>query len=192
MKPIHWVLGTVLLLPGFVQAELYRYVDDKGITVISRLGVPPGFVGRGYEILNDQGRVIRVVAPAPTAEEWELIQAQRIQAKNDEKLLKLYSSVEDLDLALKRKLAEIDSVISVTRGNLQSARAQRASLQSQAADYERTGADVPAHLLTQIADLQDEQDRLQREVQRYMDVQEEARTSFAADRARLVELFKSY
>ena len=46
-----------LLGATVAQAELYRYVDDKGVVVLDRHGVPPQFIGRGYEVLNDQGRV---------------------------------------------------------------------------------------------------------------------------------------
>jgi hypothetical protein len=32
--------------PGIV---LYRYVDSRGVTVLDRQGVPPEYVGKGYE-----------------------------------------------------------------------------------------------------------------------------------------------
>src|SRR5690606_38142570 len=131
------VLLSSLLLPlsgVAAAAELYRYVDDKGVTVLSRQGVPPEFIGKGYEVLNDQGRVLRVVPPAPTAEEFARIQAVKARAGSDAQLLRLYSSVDDVDRARERKLAELDGVTGVARGNLQSVRTQQANLQSQAAD----------------------------------------------------------
>lgn len=57
--------------------ELYRYVNDKGVVVLDRQGVPPQYIGKGYQVLNDQGRVIRTVPPAPTAEELRQRKAPR-------------------------------------------------------------------------------------------------------------------
>jgi len=185
------VLLSSLLLPlsgVAAAAELYRYVDDKGVTVLSRQGVPPEFIGKGYEVLNDQGRVLRVVPPAPTAEEFARIQAAKARAGSDAQLLRLYSSVDDVDRARERKLAELDGVTGVARGNLQSVRTQQANLQSQAADHERAGRTVPDHLLAQIENLKSEQQRLLRDIARYQDARQQAELRFSADRTRLAEL----
>src|SRR3990167_3476859 len=118
-----------LLLPVVASAvELYRYTDERGTTVLSRQGVPPEHIGRGYQVLNEQGRGIRVIPPAPTAEELRRVQ-----------LVRLYSTPEDVERARQRKLAELDGLIGVARGNLQSVRNQQANMQSQAAEHERAG-----------------------------------------------------
>lgn len=170
--------------------ELYRYVDDKGITVLSRQGVPPEFIAKGYEVLNEQGRVVQVIPPAPSAEEMQRILADKARAGSDAHLLRLYSRPEDIDRALERKLAELDGLIGVARGNLQSARTQQANLQSQAADHERAGRTVPQQLLDQINNQKVEQQRLQADIERYRQARVQAEASFAADRARLSELLE--
>ena len=38
-------------------AELYRYVDERGVVVLDRHGVPPQHISRGYQVLNEQGRI---------------------------------------------------------------------------------------------------------------------------------------
>jgi hypothetical protein len=178
-----------LLLPVVAgAAELYRYVDDKGTTVLSRQGVPPEHIGKGYEVLNDQGRVIQVIPPAPSAEEMKLILADKARARSDAQLLRLYSTPEDVERARARKLAELDGLIGVARGNLQSVRTQQANLQSQAADHERAGRTVPAHLLAQIDSQKAEQVRLKGEILRYQAAHKEADSSFNAERDRLKEL----
>jgi len=175
-----------LLLPVVAGAtELYRYVADKGITVLSRQGVPPEHIRRGYEVLNDQGRVVKVIPPAPSAEEMKHILAERARASSDAQLLRLYSTPEDVERARQRKLAELDSLIGVARSNLQSVRTQQANLQSQAADHERAGREVPAHLLAQIDNQKAEQARLKSDILRYQAVRKEADVSFNADRDRL-------
>ena len=58
--------------PGIV---LYRYVDSRGVTVLDRQGVPPEYVGKGYEVLNQRGRVVQTIPPAPSADELRDAQA---------------------------------------------------------------------------------------------------------------------
>lgn len=178
-----------LLLPLWASAsEMYRYTNAQGITVIDRQGVPSEFIGKGYEVLNDQGRVVRVVPPAPTPDEMKKLLADRERAKSDVQLLRLYSSPEDVDRARTRKLAELDGLIGVATGNLQSVRLQQANLQKQAADQERAGHQVPEQLLSQIASQRDEQVRLKKEIERHQATRKHAENSFAADRSRVGEL----
>lgn len=178
-----------LLLPLWASAsELYRYTNAQGITVIDRQGVPSEFIAKGYEVLNEQGRVVRVVPPAPTPEEMKKLLADRERAKSDVQLLRLYSSPADVDRARARKLAELDGLIGVANGNLQSVRLQQANLQKQAADQERAGRQVPEQLLSQIAAQRDEQVRLRKDIERHQAARKQAENSFAADRSRVAEL----
>jgi hypothetical protein len=177
-----------LLGASAAQADLYRYVDDKGVVVLDRHGVPPQHIGRGYEVLNDQGRVTRVVPPAPTAEERERLLEAKARAGSDAQLLRLYASVQDVERAKTRKLSELDSVIGITRGNLQSLRTQQANLQSQAAGHERAGRQVPKQLLRQIDNLNKEQASLRRDIERYKQARNKAEVSFGKERERVAEL----
>lgn len=192
----HPALNRCLLMCGLLSSlaapatELYRYVDDHGVTVLNRQGVPPEFIGKGYEVLNEQGRVVKVIPPAPSAEEMRRLLAEKARASSDKQLLRLYSNPADVDRARERKLVELDGLIGVAQGNLQAARTQQANLQSQAAGYERAGRAVPEQLLRQIDGQKDEQLRLQKDIDRYREAREQAEASFAADRARLGELLE--
>lgn len=178
-----------LLLPAVASAvELYRYTDERGITVLSRQGVPPEHIARGYQVLNEQGRVIRVIPPAPTAEERQRMQLEKARALSDVQLLRLYSTPEDVERARQRKLAELDGLIGVARGNLQSVRTQQGNLQSQAAEHERAGREVPAHLLAQIENQIAEQARLKSDIERYRTLREQSNANFDADLDRLKQL----
>nr|WP_259759502.1 DUF4124 domain-containing protein [Pseudomonas sp. GCEP-101] len=170
------------------QVELYRYVDDRGITVIDRLGVPPQYIGKGYQVLNEQGRVIREVPPAPTAAEIEQRKADAARASSDQQLMRLYTSVEDVDRARDRKLAELDGLTSVAKGNLQSLKNQQANLQARAADQERAGRPVPEDLVAQLNNLRSDEQRLLQDIARYQQLRTQAQSSFAADRARFVQI----
>ncbi|MDU9411224.1 MULTISPECIES: hypothetical protein [Pseudomonas] len=187
---VRFALLMGVLMPALAQAELYRYTNDKGVIVLDRLGVPSQYIDKGYEVLNDQGRVTKTVPPAPTLEERKRMQEEKARAGSDAQLLRLYTSVEDVDRALQRKLAELDGVISVARGNQQSLRTQQANLQAQAADNERAGRQVPEHLVAQISDLRAEQQRLEQDIARYQQDRKNAQAGFAADRARLAQLLQ--
>lgn len=169
-------------------AEYYRYINDKGVTVLNKLGVPPEFIGKGYDVVDEHGRVLRSIPPAPSAEERKRLAAQREQAKSDAQLLRIYSEADDVDRARDRKMAELDGVISVAQSNLNSMRTQQANLQAKAADFERSGREVPEHLLVQIDNIKAEQLGLEKDIGRYREARKAADTAFAVDRARLVEL----
>jgi len=183
------MLALLSLLAWPVAAsELYRYVNDQGVMVLDRHGVPAQFIGKGYEVLNSQGRVIRVVPPALTAEQYQQLQAEKARAEADAKLLRLYAGVADVDRARQRKLAELDGLIRIAQGNQQAARNQQNVLQVQAAGQERAGRSVPESLLVQIAELEREHQRLHKDIERYQRAQRDAEQTFAADRARIAAL----
>lgn len=192
--------GLALLLGGVVQGAvqaaeapevlLYRYVDSRGVTVMDRQGVPPEYVGKGYQVLNAQGRVVQVVAPAPSAEQIRQAEAAKVQAGADAQLLRQYRSVDDVDRAKTRKLAEIDALIGVAQGNIQGLAAQQASLQGQAADLERGGRPVPQSLVDQMSDLRDQQTALKAEISRYQDARQQAQADFTQLRVRISSLLQ--
>jgi hypothetical protein len=182
-------LLLIMLLPAWSGAsELYRYLSDKGVVVLDRQGVPPQYIGKGYDVLDDQGRLLRRIPPAPTAEERERINQAKAQANSDTQLLRLYSSVEDVDRARERKLGELDGAIAAARGNLQSLRTQQANFQGQAAELERAGQVVPESLVVQIGNIKAEQVSLLKDIARFEEVRKQADGGFSADRARLALL----
>lgn len=189
--PVYSLLALSLLLSsGAYAVEYYRYTDERGITVINRQGVPPHLIGDGYEVLSEQGRVIRVVPRAPTPEEYRKMQADKEQAKSDRQLLLLYTRVEDIDRALERKVADIDAQISIARSNLLSTNSLKADLQGQAASQERAGRVVSEGLLQQIKNAAIDQQRLQQQISRYLQRKQDVESVFERDKMRLIELLE--
>ncbi|MDG0978260.1 MAG: hypothetical protein P8O79_00905 [Halieaceae bacterium] len=132
--------------------ELYRYKDAAGIPVINDR-LPPEAVPSGYEILNEEGVVIRVVPPQLTEEELALQSAQEKEAQaereataaqkaRDELLLMRYSSVADIEAARDRALQSIRIRVSILRSNVRSAVQLIENYQTQAANIERSGGNV--------------------------------------------------
>lgn len=193
MKPvIGCILGVSLLLSGgTAHAQLYRYVDDKGVTVLDSR-VPPEHVARGYQELDAQGRVRRVVEPAPSPEELDAVRAEKLrqqrQLAEDARLVRLYGSVAELDRSEQRQLGQIENQIATIRGNLLSVQVQRENLLSQAADHERAGRAVPASLLEELDALDEDERRQNVDLQRREQELGVVREQLAQQRKRLQEL----
>lgn len=190
-----WYPAIALLLGGAVTiadaAELYRYVNDKGVTVLDR-SVPPQYVSRGYEVLDRDGRVKQVVPAALSPEER---QAQRVaeqeqqrQRSADETLLRLYSSVDDLNRAQARQIQQIESLIASAEAGLLTLQSQRDEVQSRAASQERAGREVDQQLLQRLQAIEAEQQRLERQIARHQQEIERVNQTFAARRERLAQL----
>ncbi|MDT3719743.1 DUF4124 domain-containing protein [Pseudomonas oryzihabitans] len=180
---------VLLALPLAGQgAELYRYLDRNGTLVIDRQGVPPEYAGKGYDVLNEQGRVIRKVAPALPAEELERRERARQQALADEQLRKLYSSVEDVDRAKARKLSELEGLMQIKKANLESARQVQAQLMEQAAVLQRNGQALPEDIQARLDAAAADQVRLQADLDRYEAIRRKTTAAFDGDRARMQEL----
>lgn len=191
-SPAYLLLALSLLLSsGAYAVEYYRYIDERGTTVINHQGVPSHLIGNGYEVLSEQGRVVRVVPRAPTPEEYRKIQADKEQAKADRQLLLLYTRVEDIERALERKVADIDGQISIARGNLLSTTGLKADLQGQAASQERAGRVVSEALLEQIKNATIDQQRLQQQISRYLQSKQDVQRTFEHDKMRLIELLET-
>lgn len=185
------VLGGIALATEGQAADLYRYINDKGVTVLDS-SVPPQHVSRGYEVLDADGRVKQVIPAALTPQEREAARAaereQRQRHSADETLLRLYSSLSDLDRAHSRQVLQIENLIATSEAAILTLEAQREDLQSRAAAQERAGRKVEAHILSELAEVEAEQQRLQRLIGSNQQEIEAVNQTFSARRQRLQEL----
>lgn len=180
------LLGVLAATPA--QAELYRYLNRQGVVVLDRQGVPPEYVGNGYEVIDEEGRLLRAVPPAPSAEELRQRVAAQRQARADAQLRRLYPRVADLEVARAHQLRDLDGLIVMARGNLNAVQQRVLGLEQQAAEQQRAGQPVPAALLQQLEGLRGEQRQAEAELQRLQELRQRSETRFAADRLRLVEI----
>jgi len=155
-------------------AQMYRYIDDEGKPVITN-SLPQEVVARGYQILNNQGRVIEEVPPAPTEEEiaererqaaeeeQRKIQAEQ-QREQDRQLLRQYSTPDDTVRALQRSLREMFSLIRLKQGNITNLEGQLVEEESRAANLERSGRDVPDSIYDSMNRIKSQRADLRREI----------------------------
>jgi len=155
-------LGTA----GHAGERLYKWVDaDGNVQYSSRL--PPEAAQREREVINDQGRVIKVYS-APKTEE-EKAEARRIagleakrkerarkRAIHDRSLLATYSSIEDMRNAQEGKITMVESLVQLTHSRIKSMQEHLVTLTDEAASYERSGKPLPFTLKQQIQNLRDQ------------------------------------
>lgn len=166
--------SLLALAPLVLGAELYRYTNAEGTVVIDHR-IPPEYVARGYEVLNERGVVVQVVPRELTPEERanrdaaeklaaEAAAEQKRLREWDESLLLRYSTIEDIEAARERELRDLRIRVSILKSNKRSLKQQVESYQAQAADQERMGRSVEASHLKAIEDLQGEIDTTDRSI----------------------------
>ena len=162
------------LAPVAHSRDLYRYYDGEGKMVVD-YRVPTEYAGAGYEVLNEDGVVIKVVPRELTEDEKQERNAQEIQQaaaeaererlrKWDESLLLRYSTIADIEDARERALRDLRIRVSILKSNKRSLKQQVENYQSQAADLERSGREVDVARISAIEDIQSEIDSTDRSI----------------------------
>ena len=191
----YFVTVTLLFLmlqPVWSAGFSYRYRDNTGITHIG-YSIPPQFVENGYEMLNDQGRVVEVVLPKKALDERskELLREAEIrhqtemQRSKDEALLRFYSSIEDVERVRERKLLEFDNFMNIQEANILSYKKKVANLQAQAAELERTNRDIPKEILDTLKTLEEKISDAEQAIELKKKEKEQVRQAFEQDIKRL-------
>lgn len=187
-------LALTLGLVTAANAAMYRYTDENGQVVISNT-IPQEATKRGYDILNNSGRVVETVAPAPTEEELAAREAEKQRQKalerqqeQDRQLLKRYSHPDQAVRAMHRKIRELEGLIQLKRGNISVISSQLDSEQSRAADMERAGRTIPDATLEKIRRLESQIRDLEREISIQTREINELKAGFEADIERLEEV----
>jgi len=177
-----WVLTLALVcsLPAFGAAavELYRYENEQGVPVIS-YSIPPELVHKGYTVLSEDGRVIRVVERELSPAEQVKRDAEESAKKHDADLQKRYSSPKDVEADLERRLGELDQSIARAKQELEQSQNRLARYQREAAEAERAGGTpTPATL--------DNIERARKQIETY----KTELTQRQQERQKLIEQFK--
>lgn len=171
--------------------KFYRFTDENGkVTIDGR--VPVELMDMGYEVVDQMGRVLRVVPPALTdAEKAEAKEKNRKAKEAEEKrlrdldLLRHYSKVEDLEGTRDRVLKEIMFSIKIAKGNLLAQQEQMQQQQRLAADYERQGKEPPAKVQERISQLAEAITSSEHDIQKREQEYEDTHEEYNVDIARL-------
>lgn len=182
---------ALLLFSTAASANMYRYTDENGQVVISNT-IPQAASKRGYDILNNSGRVIETIDPAPTAEEIAEREAQKRQEERearqrelDRKLLERFSHPDEAVRAMYRKIRELRGLSQLKRGNITVIESQLDTEQGRAADRERSGREIPEATLKKIRRLESNIREIEREISTQQAELEALKRQFLADIERL-------
>jgi hypothetical protein len=192
------LLLALFVIPMAASAELYRYINADGVTVLDS-SVPPTAVKNGYTVLDDKGRVLEVVPKALTLEEVEqqegelaesqsLAQAQRDRKEADENLLRLYGTPEDVERARDTKLASITGYIKTQKDLLRRLESQKRELEANLANIERAGGTIDEDSLDGIRVIEDRMATTNLEIKGKHSEMDDLRASYSADIDRVREL----
>ena len=195
------VFLAVAILAMPVTAELYRYKNEDGVTVLNS-HVPARYVRNGYAILSNNGRVLEVVPRALTNEEIRqrdlrlareeaAASKRREQEVVDQNLMRLYSTPGDVIRARDARLGSIDGMINAQQSNIQRLEIQKRDQESVLADIQRRGEVISDERIERLQQIGARIEQLKQEIADKQDEKQRIVVSFAADLARVKELYRN-
>ena len=160
------LLPAILLSGNALGERLYKWVDADGQVHYSNQ-LPPEAVRGEREIINEQGRTLKVYrAPLTPEERLEQQRVEQLEQKkrelaekraiHDRSLLATYSNTDDMYVAMDGKLSSVESLIKLTNSRINSLQNRLLELTEDAASYERSGKPLPDNLQRQISNLREQ------------------------------------
>lgn len=163
--PVTTLMALAFLTPPSAwAAKIVKWVDDRGVTHYGT-AVPPEYVQKGHEELNERGIRIKQVDRAPTPQEiarqreLEVLrrEQERIiteQRARDQVLLNMFRSEDDLIMVRDGKLAQIDGQIRLKMARIEQLKKRLSKWQADAAARERRGQKPTTKQLEHLNNLQ--------------------------------------
>ncbi|MDX1343335.1 MAG: hypothetical protein R3227_13290 [Reinekea sp.] len=187
------IVTCICLSTTAYAGQFYRWVDSEGNTYIQS-SIPPEYVAGGYEVIDDNGVVLKTVAPQISDAERRANEAATVSAEmqraRDEELLKLYRSPSDVDRAMKTWLSRMDMEVRVKQNRIRIKENEFDTLQARAANLEKTGQAIDEELLAKMKAIELEIAQFKLEIRQVELRQDESRAEFMLDRERMVELWQ--
>lgn len=199
MRLVTGALVLALISPVAFAAKLYRFKVDGQL--ILKGYVPPEYAQMSYDILNDQGLVIKHIRAAPTEKELAVMAAKkalsdarleriRIRREADQALLRVYSKPEDVERSRQRSVENISGYISLQQRRIIDLTEKLERAQGRAANQERAGQEVPADMRLEIAQLQNQIRESHANIKIRKVEKTESTKSYAEDYARMMILLE--
>lgn len=185
-------LAVILAGSAFsAQAKMYKWVDENGQMHFGDK-IPPKYLVKAHDELNEQGVKIKHRAAAKTAEEkaeeYRLKREQKKAAllekkkkQRDRVLLDTYTTERDLIVARDSRLDAVDSQIQLAETIIADSNKKIAAMEKQIVDIQASNRQVPLDLY----------DRLEIEKKQVM-VQSKVMAQHKKRRAGIAAQFKDY
>ncbi len=193
------ILGISFTLPA--TAKLYKWVDENGTTHYGET-IPPEYADKNRSELNKAGRVIKK-QEVLTPEELRAARSAQEQAddkkladdkaalekkRRDRALVETYSSPDEIDLARKRNLQQIEQRINGVNANIKMANDNLQGLQKEADAYTKANKTIPKDLQDDLQEAQTRLDKLQKDLEKSQAEKAAMDARYDADKARYKEL----
>lgn len=178
-------------LPGGKQVKRwYRYYNDAGIPMLSDQ-ITEEHVRRGYDVLDRNMLIVRRI-PAFNQEAYEKDKVRRdamlLQQQEDARILRLYATARDAELARNRLLDTLETSIGYNGIQLMRLKRLRSDAVAEAAEAERSGKGISAKMKTQISQLDQQIQDLVSLMNSQRSEQQKVRVDFVPIIKRLTEL----
>ena len=190
----------VLIVVAFstaVEAKLYKWVDDKGVTHYGEV-IPPEYANKSNALLSDKGRLIkrneeinnteRRANEEDAAKKRTDIEAKHEQSRKDNALLNTFSNEKEIDLARDRNLHQVESLISSIQSLQKSARESLKNYQQESEERKRAGKKLHASLQADITESENKLAKLQLDLFKAQEKAASVKASYEADKMRFREL----
>lgn len=140
----------------------YRWKDASGVVHFGDT-IPASALAGGYDIVNNDGQVVRHVGRELTPAERRVATAAaardaakkrdaQLQKVQDAQMLAAYPTARDLDQSQQAQLQQIQTDITTLETNLRSQEDSLTELLAHAADIEHSGKPIPPVVNKRIAD----------------------------------------
>src|SRR5574340_1572420 len=196
---ISFASGVSFSLPA--AAKLYKWVDENGTTHYGET-IPPEYADKDRAELNKAGRVVKkqdVLTPEElraqrsSKEQEEARKLSEEQAmlerkRRDRALIDTYSKAEEIDLARKRNLQQIELRINGINTNIKRASDNLLGLQKEAEAYTSANRKIPLSLREDLQEAQTRLDKLQKDLEKPLAEKAAMEARYDADKARFKEL----
>jgi DNA repair exonuclease SbcCD ATPase subunit len=165
-----WASAIAVL--GFVCAAgtaagaggMYKWVDDQGVVHYTDR-IPPESVSKGATVLDKQGRSVKTIDPAPTAEQRKAIEAEAErqrdvakanaeQARRDRALTQSFSSEAEIDVARARAISTMEGQLTTIGAYIADMSRRKQDLEQRKAGY--GSKPVPAQVDTELNSVTEE------------------------------------
>ena len=187
----------IVVFSTAVEAKLYKWVDDKGVTHYGEV-IPPEYTHKSNVLLNDRGRLIkrneeinnteRRANEEDEAKKRIDNEAKLELSRKDKALLNTFSNEKEIDLARDRNLHQVESLISSIQSLQRAARESLKNYQQETEGIKRAGRKLPISLQADITEGENKLAKLQLDLVKAQEKAAAVKASYEADTMRFREL----
>ena len=189
-----FITGLAVCLPA--SAKMYKWVDDKGVTHYGET-IPPEYANKNSVEL-DKGRTVKktdILTPEERraneaadakkrADEEAALEAKR----RDKALVNTYSNEQEIDLARRRNLQQIDARVNSISSQIKTVNDNLAGLKKEADGLGKAGKKIPNSLQEDMQESQSRLTKLQQDRDKAKSEKTALEARYDADKARYKEL----